>query len=498
MKRTAIYILSAIIALAGTVMADVKIKTRQTMSGQTTENTTYIKGKRQRTEMMNGIMVSLTQCDLGRDLQLNPQTKTYVVSLYEDGTASEPTEVKPGAAAPITKGGTMYVTTTIKDTGERRQMFGYTARHIVQTIETDSSPDACTPTKSKMEMDMWVIDAEFGLACTQNNPYRSYNGGKKGGCTDKIVPKTIGTAKSGYPVYQKMTSFDAAGKESFSMIQEVVELSKTTLDQALFEAPGDYREVKDASQMYATGSTSGVNYGGSSSGISYNGGNSGSSSIAGISGSTSTGTASLGMTSGIRGASAPQSDAPASAAAKKPGTVRIGVAVRTTSVGEGIAANDLSAAVQNTLGQYLKGTKVEIIPLEAKLAAAQAGEAKEKECDYVLLVTAAHKKGGGGGFGFGKMLGQVVSNSGMLGATGSVAGNIAGQVASQAIISATSLSGNVKSKDELTLDLKLQSTVDSSSPLAKQLKAKAKSDGDDIISAIIEQAAQAILDAVGK
>lgn len=71
-------------------------------------------------------------------------------------------------------------------------------------------------------------------------------------------------------------------------------------------------------------------------------------------------------------------------------------------------------------------------------------------------------------------------------------------MATTAIVTAGSLSGNVKSKDELTLDLKLQSTADNNSPLAKQFKAKAKSDGDDIISAITEQAAQAIIDAVGK
>jgi hypothetical protein len=41
-----------------------------------------------------------------------------------------------------------------------------------------------------------------------------------------------------------MTSFDATGKESFSVIQEVVELSKATLDAELFEVPADYREVK--------------------------------------------------------------------------------------------------------------------------------------------------------------------------------------------------------------------------------------------------------------
>lgn len=484
MKKAIILTALAITMLAGSAFADVKIKSKQTMSGQTSESTTLIKGKRSRSEVMNGLMVSITQCDLARDLQLNPQTKTYMVNLYDDGTVSDPQQVDAKNTVPATKGGTMYITTTIKDTGERKQMFGYTARHIVQTVVMESSADACTPTNSKMEMDMWVIDDQFGLTCQQNRQYVPRPSGK-GGCTDKIVPKTIGTGKTGYPLWQKMTSFDASGKESFSMIQEVVELSKATLDQALFEVPADYREVKDTAQMYAAAAApSSQSYGNSSS--SGNADPFGSSSASPLS-------------SSVKTAAAPQLDSQNSApTAKKAGTVRIGVAVKTTSVGEGITANDLSMAVQNTLGQYLKGTKVEIVPLEAKLVAAQAGEAKEKECDFVLNVTAAHKKGGGGGFGFGKILGQAVAQSGMLGATGSVAGNIAGSVASQAILSATSLSGNVKNKDELTLDLKLQSTVDNSTPLSKQLKTKAKADGDDIISAIIEQAAQAILDTVGK
>jgi len=77
-------------------------------------------------------------------------------------------------------------------------------------------------------------------------------------------------------------------------------------------------------------------------------------------------------------------------------------------------------------------------------------------------------------------------------------GSVAGQVAASAVVTAVSLSGNMKSKDELTMDLKLQSTVDNSVAMAKQLKAKAKADGEDIISQIIEQAAQALIDAVGK
>ena len=215
---------AAILTITGSAMADVKIKSRQTMSGQTSENTTYIKGKRQRTEMMNGQMISITQCDLGRDLQLNSSTKTYMINLYDDGTASEPVPVKTGTAAPVTRGGIMYVTTTTKDTGERKQMFGYTARHIIQTIETETSADACLQSKTKMEMDMWVIDAEFYLTCAQNRTYRPYRDGKTGGCQDKVQTKTLGTGKSGYPLWQKMTTFDANGKESYSMIQEVIEL----------------------------------------------------------------------------------------------------------------------------------------------------------------------------------------------------------------------------------------------------------------------------------
>lgn len=204
------------------------------------------------------------------------------------------------------------------------------------------------------------------------------------------------------------------------------------------------------------------------------------------------------MSSSIRNAATPKNDASESVGAKKAGTVRLGLAgVKTGAVGEGISAADLSAAIQNSLGDYLKGTKVEIVPLEAKLPSAQAEEAKQKECDFIVVANVSHKKGGGGGFGFGKVLGQVVGQTG-IGHTGSTIGNIAGQMATTAIVTAGSLSGNVKSKDELTLDLKLVSTADNSSPLTRQFKAKAKSDGDDIISAVVEQAAQAIIDAVGK
>ena len=463
MKNALLAAIISILTISGTAMADAKIKTKQTVSGQSSENTTYIKGKRQRTEMGNGMLVSITQCDLGRDLQLAPTTKTYTISYYDDGTGAN-TGTPTSANGVVRAGGTMYITTTIRDTGERKQMFGFTARHIIQTIETEAGPDSCSPNKTKMEMDMWVIDAEFSLACTQNRAYTQNYNGKNGGCRDKVVTKNLGTGKTGFPLYQKMTMFDASGKESMTMVQEVVELSKATLDASLFEIPADYREVKDASQLYSAAAMPSV--------------------------TSTTNSMPSGTSSTIANAARQANDVPT----RVPGTLRIGLTVKTGAVGEGITAADLAAAVQNTLGQYLKGTKIEVVALEAKLASAQAEEAKQKECDQILTITASHKKGGGGGFGFGKMLGSVVSQTG-IGHTGSTVGNIAGQVATNAIVSATSMSGNIKSKDEITLDLAMSATGGATT-LAKQFKAKAKSNGDDIISAVIEQAAQAILDAV--
>ncbi len=135
-------------------------------------------------------------------------------------------------------------------------MFGYTARHIITTMETESSPDSCSPTKSKMQIDGWYIDAAFALDCDSGVAYKPYTSPQSGGCQDRYVTKQVGVAKKGYPVWEKMTMFDpATGAESFSTINEVVEFSNATLEPSLFDVPEGYREVKDFASAYATPAT---------------------------------------------------------------------------------------------------------------------------------------------------------------------------------------------------------------------------------------------------
>jgi hypothetical protein len=479
-----------------TTLADTKLKVRQTMQGQSFENTTYIKGKRQRSEQnmggqnmsgqnMGGMeIVSITQCDLRRNLRVMPASKAYVIELY-DIPSETTTEVKPAPTTkskplpPPHKGGVITTILNVKDTGERKQMFGYTARHLFITMETESSPDACTQQKSKMQIEGWYIDATFGTGCDDQR-YTNYRptSAHSTGCQDRYEMKQRGSVKRGYPVWEKMTMFDENGKETYSFTNEVIELSSANLDPALFDIPAGYREVKDASELYASvAANHSSNQGQAPSAPSNN------------------------LVSAMP--SAKSNAQPASAVevgTKKTGVVRFGLSnVKVSAVGEGLNAAELATAIQNSLNQYLKAPNIEIVPLEAVLPAALEAEAKQKECDYVIYANVAHKKGSGGGFGkaFSGVIAPTVGRIG-IGHTGSVAGNIAGQVATAAIVSAGTMAANVKAKDEVTLDVRLQAPGNATPATSKQLKAKAKADGEDILTPMIEQAAQAILDVGAK
>lgn len=459
------FVITCLSMLSATASADTKVKSRQTSGGQTYENTSYIKGKRQRSETNNGQMITIQQCDLRRNIQLMPQMKMYTIQPYDQPstTSTTPASTTTPTSQPVKKGGLVTSTVTTKDTGERKQMLGYTARHIITTMEMKSSPDACSQNNTRMEIDGWYIDATFALDCDSSRAYTNYRPHASGGCQDRYETKTIGVAKKGYPVWEKTTMFGPNGAESFSTITEVVEFSQATLDQSLFEIPEGYREVEDfASAMSAA----------------Y-------MNPAAMTDSPGTG----GGAATVVPSAARQPAAPV--AAKREGVIRFGVpAVKSGNVAEWMNAQNLAAAVQNTLQQNLKGTNVEAVVIEATGAGIQA-EAQQKQCDYIVFADVSHKKGGGG---FGSMLsssvGQVASNIGYGSGTTAV-------VATNTVVAAT-VAQNIKAKDELTLDVRLERPTSTTPSFAQTFKGKAKSAGEDIITPLSQQAAQAIIASVGK
>ena len=462
MFKSTLIAIGCLLIISGIASADTKVKSRQTSNGQTYENTSYIKGKRQRSETNNGQMILIQQCDLRRNIQIMPAAKAYMIQPYDEpSTTTTTTPNTPSQPTPVKKGGLVTSTVTTKDTGERKQMFGYTARHIITTMEMKSSPDACSQNNTKMEIDGWYIDAAFALDCDSSRAYSNYSPKVSGGCRDRYETKTIGLAKKGYPVWEKMTMFGPNGAESFSTTNEVIEFSQATLDPSLFDVPEGYREVQDFASAFASAYSAPAT-------------NDTDATPSTTVPSTATTTATTTSTVGP----------------KQAGVIRLGVAaVKTGNVAENVNASELALAVRNGLLQQLKATNVEAVPIDATGAAIQA-EAQQKECDYVVYANVSHKKGGGG---FGSMLGNsastIAGNVGYgHGTAAAVAANTTGVVVAQSI----------KAKDEMTLDVRLERPGSTTPSFAQQFKGKAKSAGEDIITPLVQQASQAAIQAVGK
>jgi len=118
------------------------------MAGQASESTTMIKGPRERSENSGygNNTVNITQCDLKRTIQISDGARKYIITpiVVEDsastGAAAPVTNVSPGETR---RGGMVTYVTNVVDTGERKEMFGFNARHVKSSMTIESSPDAC-------------------------------------------------------------------------------------------------------------------------------------------------------------------------------------------------------------------------------------------------------------------------------------------------------------------------------------------------------------------
>ena len=171
--------------------------------------------------------------------------------------------------------------------------------------------------------------------------------------------------------------------------------------------------------------------------------------------------------------------------------IRIGVVtVKPGAVADNMNAGNLASAVQATLMDKLKAPNVEAVPIQATVLNQIEAEARQKECDFLVYTTVTHKKGGGGfGSVFGSTAAQVAGNT--IG-YGSTAAAVAANAATSAVVA------DVKAKDELTVDVRLEKPGAGYPAFSKQFKGKAKSAGEDIVTPPTTQAAQALIEAATK
>lgn len=256
---------AVIFCVITTALADVTIKQRVTMSGTKFESTRQIKGSRERTEQKMEMadpamatympqVATITQCDLKRRIQVNDRKQLYMIDPFETNeTPVQPVRPsQPVAKGPAKKGGTVTMSYNVRDTGERKTMFGLQARHLIITQEMESSPDSCNgPGKIKTEFDGWYADFTADFSCptaaTPQMPGRT----PKPDCFDRMVMKAAGTAPKGLMLEGTMKIYGSDGSVQMSQTTETLELSRNTLDAALFDIPQGYKQASSSQDLYA-------------------------------------------------------------------------------------------------------------------------------------------------------------------------------------------------------------------------------------------------------
>jgi hypothetical protein len=166
--------------------SDLKITERATTRGfPPRTSTTYISGHRTRieTRSFSGYRAcsggptafsyghrtaTIYQCDARRLIFLDLDSHEYTsIEIDEQG---RPTSLRPmGAPMPMQpSGATLTINIEEIDTGERKVMFGYTARHIIRTERRVPGPGAISLAQ-ETNRDGWYIDRDMPEGCPPRN-----------------------------------------------------------------------------------------------------------------------------------------------------------------------------------------------------------------------------------------------------------------------------------------------------------------------------------------
>ena len=234
-----------------------KIVTRQITGGFTDTRTEYMAADRLRNEWRSQMRdrvgppmaTIILRGDHERIFVLDMDAHEY--TSYE----SDSRGLKPQPT--VDSGGTLQIWIENIDTGERKEIFGHMARHIITREKRVAGPRACSK-PSESETDGWYIDSSLVPEWQQkkNNLGVVIATEVSAGSTDKCANKMDkievhrSGVETGFPVKVTTTlrSEITQADGSHNMLSstwgsEVVELQEGPLELSLFEVPKDFHRV---------------------------------------------------------------------------------------------------------------------------------------------------------------------------------------------------------------------------------------------------------------
>lgn len=318
---------------------DLSISASYITGDKTTKSTVLMHGARQRVTY-DASMASIYQCDTHRSLQLNAATRVYLAT-----PDPAPAELPSTPAGTKRKGGQITTTTTVVETGDKKEMFGFTARQLKTTMTKEASADACDKRPEKVEIDGWYIDLPETRSCTgAPAAQREIRVDPKDSSCSDVVTYVRPPASMTYPLSYTMVVSSGTDAPVTSKV-EATEVKRLTADAQQFDVPADYVEVGSAALLALD--------------------------------------------------HRPGDDGP-----KKAGAIRIGVAPLANTSGQSVSVADLTDALVTSFEE--SGTNA--IALKGTTAAQLADDCRARGCDYILTNTVSEMKHPGKGV-LGKMSG---------------------------------------------------------------------------------------------
>ena len=201
----------------------------------------------------------ITRCDLKRTFHLNLDDRQYTAGPLQAFPTRDELLARAAASGQLVvvpqREPTLLVETETVDTGERKEVFGHTARRVVTTRRIIPLAGAKRGADT-MVTDGWYIDLDTHISCEPSwrSPrsghafLTSHRQGEKG---DVPTFKGVGEAERGFVIASKGTSSGAITLPDGSTRQhvstwerEVTELSTAPIDPTLFEIPSGFRLVE--------------------------------------------------------------------------------------------------------------------------------------------------------------------------------------------------------------------------------------------------------------
>lgn len=159
-------------------------------------------------------------------------------------------------------------------------------------------------------------------------------------------------------------------------------------------------------------------------------------------------------------------------------------------------ADSVATGVRSLFVSFLTGPSMKAVPLEARLASQAKEEARQKNCPRVLTVTMEEKHHGNHSK-FKTITQAAGSAAGYVPYTG-MASHIGVDAAVVGTEAVASVASSTRAHDEMSIDYSVSSTDGKVILPHKSDKAKANADGEDLITPLVQRAAEAIAAAVGK